>query len=151
MSHVQWVSAQRHTFQSDSCFSVSSGLDRGVCSASYIVFFCMFRVSTAVSDIQGELLERIVELPFLFPLCFSLRWVLSFWVLSFGFHFVRIYRLWFRCCTASTMVWEMQLWLWSWICFGHAHVLWLDLYHCSSVPSLGIETSNTLLLDVDIL
>lgn len=41
----------------------------------------------------------------------------------------------------------LELALWSWICFGYMHVLWLDHYHCSSVPSLSMETSSTFIFD----
>lgn len=91
MSHDQWVSGQRHTFQSDSCFSVSSGLDRGVCvSASVCVCYCFYSrvlwLAAEVLEIQRKKKESLSSS--LFPLSFSLfflRWVLSFWVLSFGF------------------------------------------------------------------
>lgn len=113
MSHGQWVSGQRHTFQSDSCFSVSSGLDRGVCVCSasackYCVFSCVFWVATAVLEIQGKLLEQIVELACFVPTFFLFE--VSLVILSFVIWIsVRMYRLWFRFCTPRKPVCEMWL------------------------------------------
>lgn len=88
MSHGQWVWGQRHTFQSDSGFSVSSGLDRGVCSASvsvcwYFFFVCLFWAS-AVLAAQGQLLERVAQLLFLWSI------ILSFWGESCHFNFCHL-------------------------------------------------------------
>lgn len=44
----------------------------------------------------------------------------------------------------------LELAMWSRICFGYLHMLWLDHYHCFSVPSLGMETSSAFIFHADI-
>lgn len=71
MSCGQWVSAQRHTFHSESCFSVSSGLDRHVCLVSVCVniFGCISWVPVADLEINRLIVERLVGLhPSLFSI-----------------------------------------------------------------------------------
>ena len=101
MSHGQWLWAQGHTFQSESCFSVLSGLDRGVCSASEYVclfFLCVLWVAAAVFETIGPVQEQKLSCLFVFV---RFKVSLGFSVLSFDiFSQMPVFLVWMLNCEA---------------------------------------------------
>lgn len=116
--------AQKNTFQLDLCvFSPLVWLEGCVSCLKYKDNYCKLKLN------------------YIYWFSFRLRWVviLSF-IIYFDFHWSECTNWLYKtscCATVSKMGLEC-----GWC---YAHVLWLDLYHRSSVPSLCMETSNTYL------